>query len=243
MQNIIKYVQNSQRVKLFLLLSLLTAFDFALLGYRLHIIDFDWSKVDSIYDLVAVRGTPTFFFLVWNLFLAWIPYWVSLTLSSIRDGKFRRIKTGFTLIVWLLFFPNAPYILTDLLHFRNFGDVPMWYDLMMLLSFAFTGVMLGWLSLMEVQDFLKSRHSRGVARGLTFVALILCSYGIYLGRFQRWNSWDVLINPVALFQDMFSVLMQPSVHAGTLGIAVVLGGFLTIGYALLSALRQPLINK
>lgn len=240
MKNIFKNMQKSQRVKLFLLLSLLTAFDFTLLAYRLHIIDFDWSKVDSIYDLAAVRGIPTFFFLVWNLFLAWIPYWVSLTLASIRDGKLRRIKTGFTLVIWLLFFPNAPYILTDLLHFRNFGDVPMWYDLMMLLSFAFTGVMLGWLSLMEVQDFLKSRHSRGVARGLTFVALILCSYGIYLGRFQRWNSWDVLTNPVALFQDMFSVLMQPSVHAGTLGIAVVLGGFLTIGYALLSALRQPL---
>jgi uncharacterized membrane protein len=240
MKNIFKTMQKSQRVKLFLLLSLLTAFDFTLLAYRLHIIDFDWSKVDSIYDLAAVRGIPTFFFLVWNLFLAWIPYWVSLTLASIRDGKLRRIKTGFTLVIWLLFFPNAPYILTDLLHFRNFGDVPMWYDLMMLLSFAFTGVMLGWLSLMEVQDFLKSRHSRGVARGLTFVALILCSYGIYLGRFQRWNSWDILTNPVALFQDMFSVLMQPSVHAGTLGIAVVLGGFLTIGYALLSALRQPL---
>ena len=243
MQNILKYIQNSQRMKLFLLLSLLTAFDFALLGYRLHIIDFDWSKVNSINSLAGVRGIPTFLFLVWNLFLAWIPYWVSLSLSSIKDGKLRRIKTGFTLIVWLLFFPNAPYILTDLLHFRNFGDVPMWYDLMMLLSFAFTGVMLGWLSLMEVQDFLKSRHSRGVARVLTFIALILCSYGIYLGRFQRWNTWDILTNPVALFQDMFSVLMQPSVHAGTLGIAVVLGGFLTIGYALLATLRQPLVRE
>jgi len=230
-------MQISQRIKLFLLLSLLTAFDFSLLGYRLYIIDFDWSKIDSIYDLAAVRGIPTFFFLIWNLFLAWIPYWISLTLSSIKDGKLRQIKTGLSLIVWLLFFPNAPYILTDLLHFRNFGDVPMWYDLMMLLSFAFTGVMLGWLSLMEVQDFLKSRHSRVIARGLTFIAIILCSYGIYLGRFQRWNSWDVLTNPIALFQDMFSVLMQPSVHAGTLGIAVVLGGFLTIGYAILATLR------
>ncbi len=243
MIDIFNYAQKSQRVKLFLLLSLLTVFDFALLGYRLNIVDFDWSKVDSIRDLASIRGIPTFLFLVWNLFLAWIPYWVSLTLSNIKDGKLRRLKTGFILIVWLLFFPNAPYILTDLLHFRNFGDVPMWYDLMMLLSFGFTGLMLGWLSMMEVQDFLKARHSRGVARVLTFMALILCSYGIYLGRFQRWNTWDILTNPVALFQDMFSVLMQPSVHAGTLGIAVVLGGFLTIGYALLAALRQPLVRE
>ena len=238
MKNIFQYTQKSQRVKLFLLLSLLTTFDFVLLGYRLNIIDFDWSKVDSIRDLAGVRGIPTFLFLVWNLFLAWIPYWVSLTLSSIKNGKLRRFKTGFALIVWLLFFPNAPYILTDLLHFRDFGDVPMWYDLMLLLSFAFTGLMLGWLSLMEVQDFLKSRYSPTLVRGLTFIALILCSYGIYLGRFQRWNSWDILTNPIALFQDMFSVLMQPSVHAGTLGIAVVLGGFLTIGYAILATLRQ-----
>ena len=238
MKNIIQHIQKSRRIKLFLLLSLLTVFDFSLLGYRLHIIDFDWSGVHSIQDLLDVRGVPTFLFLVWNLFLAWIPYWISLTLSNIKNGRLRRFKTGFTLTVWLLFFPNAPYILTDLLHFRNFGDVPMWYDLMLLLSFGFTGLMLGWISLMEVQDFLKNRHSRTVARGLTFVALILCSYGIYLGRFQRWNSWDILTNPVALFQDMFSVLMQPSGHAGTLGIAVVLGGFLTIGYAILSALRQ-----
>ncbi len=243
MQNIFNYAQKSQRVKLFLLLLLLTAFDFTLLGYRLTVVGFDWSNVNSINDLVSVRGAQTFLFLVWNLFLAWIPYWVSLTLSNIKDGKFRRLKTGFILIVWLLFFPNAPYILTDLLHFRNFGGVPMWYDLMLLLSFGFTGLMLGWLSMMEIQDFLKSHHSRFVARGLTFAALILCSYGIYLGRFQRWNTWDIITNPVALFQDMFSVLMQPSVHAGTLGISVVLGGFLTIGYALLSALRQPLIKK
>ncbi|MGK0366578.1 MAG: putative membrane protein [Saprospiraceae bacterium] len=114
---------------------------------------------------------------------------------------------------------------------------------MPLLSFGFIGLMLGWLSLMEVQDFLKSRHSRIVSGGLTFMALMLCSYGIYLGRFQRWNSWDILTNPVALFQDIFSVLMQPSAHVGTLGIAVVLCGFLTIGYALLSVLRQSVEGK
>jgi len=198
--------------RIFGLLSLLTFFDFALLGYRLHIINFDWSQVNSIRDLADIRGIPTFLFLAWNLFLAWIPYWISLTLRSTTKGKFNRLKTGIVLVLWLLFFPNAPYILTDLLHFKNFGDLPMWYDLMLLLSFAFTGLMLGWLSLMEVQDFLKSRHSRWVARLLTFAALILCSYGIYLGRFQRWNSWDIVTNPVALFQDMFSVLMQPSVH-------------------------------
>jgi len=108
MQNIIQYTQKSQRVKLFLLLSLLTAFDFALLAYRLHIIDFDWSGVDSIIDIAGVRGIPTFLFLVWNLFLAWIPYWVSLTLQNIKEGKLRRLKTVVILMVWLLFFPNAP---------------------------------------------------------------------------------------------------------------------------------------
>lgn len=223
--------------RIFGLLSLLTLFDFTLLGYRLYMIGFDWAQILSVNDLIRLRGIPTFLFLVWNLFLAWIPYWVSLTLSSTIQGRFKKLKTAIVLFIWLLFFPNAPYILTDLLHFKNFGDLPVWYDLMLLVSFAFTGLMLGWLSLMEVQDFLKSRYSRWVARLLTFTALILCSYGIYLGRFQRWNSWDIVTNPLSLLQDMFSVLMQPSVHAGTLGIAVVLGGFLTIGYMILSELR------
>ena len=229
--------QFSNRTRLFLLLSLLTLFDCALLGYRLYLIDFDWSQVGSLADIARLRGIPTFFFLLWNLFLAWIPYLISLTLSSKESGRFRRLRTGLTLTLWLLFFPNAPYILTDLLHFRNFGDLPMWYDLMLLVSFAFTGLMLGWLSLAEVQDYLKTRYSRNFARLLTFFALVLCSYGIYLGRYQRWNSWDIVTNPVALFQDMFSVLLQPSVHAGTLGIAVVLGGFLTLGYMILSEMR------
>lgn len=225
------------RSRMFLLLSLLTLFDFTLLGCRLYLIDFDFSQIQSVRDLVFMRGIPTFFFLIWNLFLAWIPYWISLTLSGIKDGRFRRLRTGLTLILWLLFFPNAPYILTDLLHFRAVSGLPLWYDLMLLVSFAFTGLMLGWLSLAEVQDFLKTRYSRNFARMLTFCALVLCSYGIYLGRYQRWNSWDIVTNPVALFQDMFSVLAQPSVHAGTLGIAVVLGGFLTLGYMILNEMR------
>lgn len=143
-----------------------------------------------------------------------------------------------TLAAWLLFLPNAPYILTDLLHFKDFGDVPMWYDLLLLVSFGFTGLLLGWLSLAEVQSFLCRRYSKNIGRVLTFTALLLSGYGVYLGRFQRWNSWDILTNPVALFRDMFAVLQQPAAHAGTLGIAVVLGGFLTLGYVTLLSLQK-----
>lgn len=237
MQSVLKN-RFSASTGVFLVLCLLTLFDFVLLGYRLNLIEFDWSQVKSIDDIVKLRGIPTFLFLVWNLFLAWVPYWLSLGLRTIKNGRGRRIKTILILGLWLLFFPNAPYILTDLLHFRAFGDLPKWYDLMLLLSFAFTGLMLGWISLMEVQRFLRSRYPAFLTHIFSSMALILCSYGIYLGRFQRWNSWDVFTRPGALIQDMFSVLAEPSAHAGTLGISVVLGGFLLIGYWLLQALQN-----
>lgn len=228
----------SASTEVFLVLCLLTLFDFVLLGYRLNFIEFDRTQVKSIDDIVRLRGIPTFLFLVWNLFLAWVPYLLSLGLRTIKNGRGRRIKTILILGLWLLFFPNAPYILTDLLHFGASGDLPKWYDLMLLLSFAFTGLMLGWISLMEVQRFLRSCYPAFLTHIFSSMALILCSYGIYLGRFQRWNSWDVFTRPGALLQDMFSVLAEPSAHAGTLGISVVLGGFLLIGYRLLQALQN-----
>lgn len=244
MNKILKPFQESKRLRLLVLLFAMTLFDFVLLGYRLHAIEFDFSEIDSIEKLIYRRGVPTFLFLIWNLFLAWIPYLLSLILLTLKEGRFRRLKTALILGAWLLFFPNAPYILTDLLHFRALGDLPVWYDLMLLISFAYTGLMLGWISLMEVQSFLMKRHHEVIVRLLTFVALVLCSYGIYLGRFQRWNSWDIVANPVALFEDMFSVLMHPSAHASTLGLAVVLGCFLILGYLMLTTLTgNTLLSK
>lgn len=212
---------------LFWLLTLTTVFDFILLGYRLNYISFDFSMFASISDIAYLRGIPTFFFLAWNLFLAWIPYLLSLTLKRLTNFK---ILTVLVFVSWLLFFPNAPYIITDLLHLKYRPPVPMWYDVLMFFAFAWTGLILGFASLLEVQKFLSKRLSPGFVRLIVIGALGLCGFGVFVGRFQRWNSWDVLSNPFRLCFDMFEILINPMAHWGTFGLTFVLSGLLILGY-------------
>lgn len=219
---------------LFILLSLSTLFSFALFVFRLEYLDFDYSKIQSIRDLCYYRGTQTFFFLNWNLFLAWVPYLIALSLPFLhRKFNSKKIIVG-ALFCWLLFFPNAPYIITDFLHLRKRAGIPLWYDMMLFMSFAWTGLILGYVSLLEIQVFLRKFFSKTMVNLASILALLLCGFGIYLGRFQRWNSWDIVTNPFSLFADILKVLTQPH----TLGLAVVLSAFLLLGYFTLNTLAQ-----
>lgn len=221
--------------KLFWLLALTSLFDCLLLGYRLNYISFDYSLFTSISDIVTFRGIPTFFFLVWNLFLAWIPYLVALSLKRLKKSK---IIISVVLILWLLFFPNSPYIITDLLHLQHRPPVPMWYDVMLFFSFAWTGLILGFASLMEVQNFLEKRFSTWQVQSFVLGALSLCGFGVFVGRFQRWNSWDVLVNPFQLLFDMVEVLLHPTAYLGTFGLTIVLSGMMILGYYTLRNLNR-----
>ncbi|MEL6865155.1 MAG: DUF1361 domain-containing protein [Bacteroidota bacterium] len=142
--------------------------------------------------------------------------------------------TGLALVAWLLFFPNAPYILTDLLHLKSRAPIPYWYDLMLLLSFAWTGLMLGYLSLYEVQRFIAQRSQPWLARLAVGMALPLCAIGVYIGRYRRWNSWDVLTRPGELLSDSIQTLLPPHVEIGTVGMILVFTIFLFLGYQMMA---------
>ena len=98
----------------------------------------------------------TFYFLIWNLFLAWIPYGCALgALGLYRSGSWRRVLLPAPAALWLLFLPNAPYMLTDLLHLAERPPVPLWYDTGMLLAFAWAGMLLGVTSLAAMQSLVR----------------------------------------------------------------------------------------
>jgi uncharacterized membrane protein len=153
--------------------------------------------------MVIVRiyfsGTLSYAFLLWNVFLALIPFGLSSVL--VYANKLPTPLFWLTTACWLLFFPNAPYVLTDLLHLRPFM-VPVWYDLLMLLSFAWTSLMIGFVSLSDMQSLISQRFNQLAGWLFVGVALVLGSFGIYLGRFLRWNSWDVLTEPRRLLNDI-----------------------------------------
>ena len=179
---------------------------------------------------VLMTGRLLFLFLIWNLFLALIPFAIS-TMLGIAKGPLRARLLVPVGAAWLLFFPNAPYILTDLFHLERRAGVPFWYDLALILSCAWNGLMLAYASLADMQRLVQRRLGTGAGWAFATVALLLSSFGIYLGRYLRFNSWDVLANPLTLFYDIVNRILHPFSFPGTWGVTLVFGVFLLIGYS------------
>ena len=160
-----------------------------------------------------------------NLLLAWIPFVLAIVLYDRHRASARPLSLLPLGALWLLFLPNAPYIVTDFKHLHASGGVPLWFDIVVTASAAWTGMLLGFFSLYLVQAVV--RRTYGAAAGWTaaVAALALASFGIYLGRVLRWNSWDVLLDPQRL-ATISDVLADPYAIAMT----VVLTGFLTLSY-------------
>ena len=213
----------------FMLLCIFTLFNFCLIGVRLHYLDFDLASIQSSEDLFSLRGTTTFLFLIWNLLLAWIPYWVSLAVAPSYERSKSPLLTGGLLFVWLLFLPNAPYLLTDLIHLRMRAPIPFWYDLMLLISFAWTGLLLGIISLYEVHRFIAWQWSKMAGWMIVIICVILSGLGVYIGRFLRWNSWDILTHPLELMEDLYYILVTPQTFAGS-GSIVLFAAFFLLSY-------------
>ena len=193
--------------------------------------------------LVAVRigvtGSPFGLFLGWNLVLAAVPLVASTALVRL-DGRGGR-PGGLVALgaVWLLFLPNAPYILTDLVHLRPRGAVPFWYDLALLLSAAGTGLLAGYVSLADVQAVVARRLGAAAAWAAAVAVLFLSAFGVYLGRELRWNSWDVVTAPDVLLVDIASRVLDPFGDLDTVVLTVVFGSMLTLGYVALRAVAEP----
>ncbi len=191
---------------------------------------------------VLYSGNTTFFFLNWNLFLAWIPLLAAAAAWALQAEADRpRLRVTPLLALWLLFLPNAPYILTDLIHLAPRNNVPLWYDLLLLLSYAWNGLILGFVSLWIVQGLLQRWFGPAVGWAGAAAAIFLAAFGIYLGRFLRWNSWDILTQPVDMARRILSAATNPAAHKEAVVITLLLCGILGAMYvtlALLSSVRN-----
>jgi uncharacterized membrane protein len=187
--------------------------------------------------LVAVRnyhtGDANFRYLIWNLFLAWIPF----ALAVFVYDRWRRRGAGLTLFilaaVWLLFFPNAPYIATDFVHLQRDPLAPYWYDAVTISAFAWMGVLLGFASLYLMQTVV--RQWRGELAGWIFavIAIGLGSLGIYLGRFLRLNSWDAVEHPSVLPGILHAVARDPFAYQEAIAVTLLFTFALMFAYFLL----------
>lgn len=199
------------RFKTFALVSVSMLFSIILLMIRMKLI-----------------GNFFFLFLVWNLFLAVIPFAISTYLMSIP--KLNTLWLVFWFGVWLLFLPNAPYIVTDLLHLKMGNTSLLWVDVLVVLSFASTGLLLFFLSVLDMKSILKPYMSASKIKYLIFSLFFLNGFGVYLGRFLRYNSWEILSNPKNLFTDIFSFILKPIQHTEVWLFTLLFGLFLSLGF-------------
>jgi uncharacterized membrane protein len=194
---------------------------------------------------VAYTGRTTFLFLIWNLFLAWVPYFISQWLyrsaGLIRNNK---IFFGLVLLLWLAFVPNTFYILTDLYHLGDdYNDfrMPGWFDLALILSFAWNGLVLGILSVRHIEKIVVRNFS--IKREMTFIYPImwLNALGVYVGRYLRFNTWDVVTNPFHLISDIANVLLHPFADRYASGMIFCFSIMLTLFYLMLKKLSKAIL--
>jgi uncharacterized membrane protein len=150
--------------------------------------------------------------LIWNLFLAWIPFILAYVAHAV---SWRRIwlylVIPFVAFLWLIFFPNAPYMLTDLQDLaRASSGAPLWYDVIIVVWCSWTAMLLGVVSLYLMQDIVMRTFGRVLGWTFVFVISGLSSFGMYIGRFVRLNSWDILQNPAETAMNILGLVIDPS---------------------------------
>jgi uncharacterized membrane protein len=167
--------------------------------------------------MIAARiyytGNTLYLFLIWNIFLAWIPFIISSVFSKLTGKPVW--KQVLIFCIWLAFFPNALYIVTDLIHLQLETNVPKWFDAVLLLSASTVGLMMAFISLYRVEVFLHKTLHKKLRPVSVFFILFLASFGVYLGRFLRWNSWDIISNPFQLVLSIGHRIVSPFNHLQT----------------------------
>lgn len=175
-----------------------------------------------------------------NLFLAWVPYLLALSAVALHQNAPRRpwLFRGVA-VLWLLFLPNAPYLITDWLYLRNWQE-ELWFAIGMMTACTLCGMLLAAVSLHLMQTVVHVRMGLDAGRMVAVVAITLSGAGVYLGRFVRLNSWDAITHPRSVWNDAVASLQAQQNHAGILAFstlfALLFGG---VYYAVVEMRRAP----
>jgi uncharacterized membrane protein len=177
-------------------------------------------------------------FLAWNLLLAYVPLMIANWLNRHEAVMRNRIMLVLSISAWLLFLPNSFYILTDLFHLQNISGSRPWFDLTLILSFAWNGILFGIISLWKMEMLLKRTKRRVISALLIFAVMWLNAFGVYIGRFLRFNSWDIIFNPFPLLNDIVEMIVNPYDYKNAWAMSACFGCFIIILYHTVKKLTQ-----
>lgn len=216
----------------------ITLFDCLLIGAR-AVLNAEQIQMPSSFHEFKMGTFNTFLFLVWNLFLAWIPYIAARIFNKCDTKGISFWLTCPIFFLWLGFFPNAPYLITDLIHLHPRQPVPYWFDISLFFSFAVSGLVLGLASMLEIEAVLRRNFAEKWIWPSLITLIAACSFGVWLGRFVRWNTWDVLTNPFALLYNLIEIFTTPSILLHAVGISFLVGGMFMVNYIFVRGLVLP----
>lgn len=190
---------------------------------------------------MIATGSSGYIFLPWNLFLAFVPYGITWWMTrnvSIMENK---IKFFIALAAWLLFIPNSFYIITDLVHFTHIRTAPKWFDLLLIFSFAWNGILCGIISLRRVETIMALLRGKQFSVFIVFAVMWLCAFGVYIGRFLRYNSWDIITDPFSLGGEILDMIIHPFANEYAWGMTICYSVFMTIIYFTIKKLSETFI--
>lgn len=187
---------------------------------------------------IIVSKSPAYLFLPWNLFLAFVPYWITWWMTknvSIIENKLKRVTA---LTAWLLFIPNSFYIITDLFHLTEISSAPKWFDLLLIFSFAWNGILCGVISLRRVEIVVGAFSGKNSSLLFIFTVMWLNAFGVYIGRFLRFNSWDIVTDPFSLAGEIANMLFHPVENGYAWGMTLCYAAFMTFLYFTIKKLSE-----
>ena len=210
----------------------------------------EWLLASSCFSCLLLVGRMLvtqslgYIFLPWNLFLAFVPYWISGWMIGKNHITHRKVKLFLALAGWLLFIPNSFYIITDLFHFTHIRSAPKWFDLLLIFSFAWNGILCGIISLRRVEIIMmKLLTGKNFSLFLVFGVMWLSSFGIYIGRYLRFNSWDIITDPFSLSEEILSMIIHPFHHLYPWGMTLCYSIFMTFLYFSIKKMSESFVRS
>ena len=192
---------------------------------------------------VAWTHERAYVFLVWNLFLAWVPYGCAIAIRALHGRRLGTLALVPFFLLWLGFLPNAPYLVTDFIHLRFRGGAPLWFDAVMLAAFAWAGVGLGTASLRVCAHVVRVRAGSVAVLAFTPLVALATGFGIYLGRFLRLNTWDVATRPGTVLVQTLSPLVDPLGHVHAWTVTLTFALFFAVATVVSGRARSPALER
>ncbi|NOT36693.1 MAG: DUF1361 domain-containing protein [Saprospiraceae bacterium] len=186
----------------------------------------------------SIVGNTTYNFLLFNLFLGFVPLLVALILSGVKN-KINNFLLFLGCGLWLLFYPNSTYMITDLIHIEP-NEQAVVYDTLIIFSISILSLFFGFFSLRIIHDLLIPHIGHKWVNVLIIGAIVLSSFGIYLGRVLRLNSWDLFTNPGKVVSDILGHLWPINENPATYYMIIL---FSFIQFVILSLTKELDIER